>query len=76
MTISYCFYLQEQIHKYCCELLDQAVNMLVDAWKTEKFPVGTDLLAPHMRLVRLPFLGDYMKSENAKNGKEVQGIII
>ncbi|XP_077987113.1 uncharacterized protein LOC144441416 [Glandiceps talaboti] len=44
----------EKISKYNKDLLQWAMNMLVQEWKTESLPIPDDMRAPFMGLVALP----------------------
>ncbi|XP_070532231.1 uncharacterized protein [Ptychodera flava] len=44
----------DEIHNYCSQLISWAVDMLSEAWKTEKLQIPEDMRAPFMGMVALP----------------------
>ena len=42
------------MQKYVTNMLDEAVEYLVNLWGTDKLPIPRDMEAPYMRLVRMP----------------------
>lgn len=49
----------DRILAYCNGLLEQATLMLETAWQTKRLAISTDLEAPFMKSIKLPYLKDY-----------------
>jgi hypothetical protein len=50
----------EAIATYCSNLITEALVMLEDAWKTKRLEIPIDFEAPFMRIIKLPYLKDYV----------------
>ena len=50
----------EAIATYCSNLITEALEMLENAWKTKRLEIPIDLEAPFMRIIKLPYLKDYV----------------
>ena len=50
----------EAISTYCSNLITEALKMLEDAWKTKRLEIPIDLETPFMRIIKLPYLKDYV----------------
>lgn len=49
----------EKISDYCKKLATEGAELLVRKWKTSQFPLPESMVAPFLRLVRLPDLKKY-----------------
>lgn len=60
---------RENIVKYVSKLLDEAVEMLVTAWKTQELEMAKEMRAPFMRMIKLPKLKSIEVKENSDDNE-------
>jgi selenocysteine lyase/cysteine desulfurase len=60
----------DRIHEYTSQILDRAVQLLVEGWKTDILRIPKEIEAPFLRGIKLPYLKEYQCGED-RNAESV-----